>query len=411
MTEYAVEVRNLTKTFRRGAIGAVTLKEEIQDAYARLTRAEQPSSRREFRALDEVSFSIPKGTVCGVVGPNGSGKTTLMKILSSIIEPTAGEAILRGRVGSLLEVGAGFEWELNGIENIYMNGAILGMSRKEINRKLDQIIAFADIGPALETPVKRYSSGMFVRLAFAVSAHLESNILIVDEVLAVGDAEFQRKCIGAMEDVASQGRTVILVSHNMATIGQLCDSALYLRGGKLKATGPVRSVIDSYLSDGPDASEGELTVEAGPLTASLSLVETETSRPTRTPIFGAPHQMVLRLASAARLPHMVASIRIATDHGELISTLGTTEEGLDLMTIDGEVEVAFDLGELALAPGSYFADLSVARFGDDAPMLHSQAPYAFKVQPAMVRGSGSAYSREHGPVRIARSATVRTLRP
>lgn len=408
MSTPAVEVRNLSKVFRRGALGAVTLKEELQGLYSRARGREPPVSRREFKALDDVSFSIERGTVCGVIGPNGSGKTTLMKILSSITEPSGGEAVMRGRVGSLLEVGAGFEHELNGLENIYMNGAILGMSRREITRKLDQIIAFADIGPALETPVKRYSSGMFVRLAFAISAHLEADILIVDEVLAVGDAEFQRKCLGAMEDVAGQGRTVIFVSHNMAAVGQLCDTAVYLRQGRVHANGPVRSVIETYMADVPDAGEHAQSIESELLAATIGLVDAA-GAPTRQPVFGAPHQLVVELRSRERVPHLLAAVRIATEYGELVSTLGTLEEGLELLSVDGAVEIAFDLGELALAPGSYFADLTVSRLGDEAPLLHAETPYSFRVQPAMVGRSAAAYSREHGPVRLARAASTRVL--
>lgn len=404
----AVEVHNLTKMFRRGAIGAATLKEELQALQARMLGREPAANKREFLALNDVSFSIPKGTVCGVIGPNGSGKTTLMKILSSITEPTSGEALLEGRVGSLLEVGAGFEWELNGYENIYMNGAILGMSHKEITRKLDQIVQFADIGPAMNTPVKRYSSGMFVRLAFAVSAHLDAEILIVDEVLAVGDAEFQRKCLGTMERVAQGGRTVILVSHNMAAIGQLCDSAIYLKKGRIQAEGPVRSVIDAYLLEGRDSNSELLTVKSGGLQASLGLVRSKDGAPTRQPIFNQRHELKLHLSSTDRRPHLIASIRIATEHGELVSTLGSLEEGIQPMTVDGGVEVIFDLGNLTLAPGGYFADLSISRFGDEGSLLESEVPYAFHVQPSMVNDASSAYSREHGYVRLAQSAVLRS---
>ncbi|MCA9896469.1 MAG: ABC transporter ATP-binding protein, partial [Anaerolineae bacterium] len=198
-------------------------------------------------ALKDVSFEVKRGEVVGIVGRNGAGKSTLLKILSRITEPTSGHAEIHGRVGSLLEVGTGFHPELTGRENIYMNGAILGMRRSEIDRQFDEIVAFAEIERFLDTPVKRYSSGMHVRLAFAVAAHLEPEILLVDEVLAVGDVEFQRKCLGKMEDVAQGGRTVIFVSHNMAAVKDLCQRAFLLKEGELEFVGSVDATIRRYL--------------------------------------------------------------------------------------------------------------------------------------------------------------------
>ncbi len=213
--------------------------------------------REEFWALRDVSFSIQPGEVVGIIGRNGAGKSTLLKILSRITEPTAGQITLRGRVASLLEVGTGFHPDLSGRENIYLNGAILGMQRAEIRAKFDEIVAFAEVERFLDTPVKRYSSGMYVRLAFAVAAHLEPEILIVDEVLAVGDAQFQKKCLGKIEDVArNQGRTVLFVSHNMAAVQSLCQRAIFLRGGTLFYDAPVAVALQAYLADAqPDAND------------------------------------------------------------------------------------------------------------------------------------------------------------
>lgn len=200
-----------------------------------------------FWALKDVSFEVQEGEVLGIIGRNGAGKTTLLKILSRVTEPTDGEIRIRGRVGSLLEVGTGFHPELTGRENIFLNGAILGMRREEIKKKFDEIVAFAEIEKFLDTPVKRYSSGMYVRLAFAVAAYLEPEILLVDEVLAVGDAQFQKKCLGKMGEVAKEGRTVLFVSHNMAAIEQLCSSALLLENGKVSKTGEdVLSIVKEY---------------------------------------------------------------------------------------------------------------------------------------------------------------------
>jgi homopolymeric O-antigen transport system ATP-binding protein len=209
----------------------------------------QGDSVEEFWALKDVSFGVQEGEVLGIIGRNGAGKSTLLKILSRITEPTAGRVTLRGRVASLLEVGTGFHPELTGRENIYLNGAVLGMSRAEIRKKFDEIVAFAEVERFLDTPVKRYSSGMYVRLAFAVAAHLEPEILVVDEVLAVGDAEFQKKCLSKMDDVSRrEGRTVLFVSHNMGIVTSLCPAAIWLDHGSICERGPAREVIEAYLS-------------------------------------------------------------------------------------------------------------------------------------------------------------------
>jgi lipopolysaccharide transport system ATP-binding protein len=201
----------------------------------------------DFWTLKDVSFEIKRGDVVGIIGRNGAGKSTLLKILSRITEPSTGRVEIKGRVASLLEVGTGFHPELSGRENIYLNGAILGMTRAEIKRKFDEIVAFADVEKFLDTPVKRYSSGMYVRLAFAVAAHLEPEILVVDEVLAVGDAEFQKKCLGKMGEVAGQGRTVLFVSHQLASVGMLCTRAYLLEGGGIASTGNPRKIIQEYI--------------------------------------------------------------------------------------------------------------------------------------------------------------------
>jgi lipopolysaccharide transport system ATP-binding protein len=213
------------------------------------SEASEFSRTEEFWALKDISFEIKQGEVLGIIGRNGAGKSTLLKILSRITEPTAGKVRIRGRVASLLEVGTGFHPELTGRENIYLNGAILGMTRAEIKQKFDEIVAFAEVNKFLDTPVKRYSSGMYVRLAFAVAAHLEPEILVIDEVLAVGDAEFQKKCLGKMESSARyEGRTVLFVSHNIAAIESLCSSAILLSNGRLVAKGNTKSIVQEYLS-------------------------------------------------------------------------------------------------------------------------------------------------------------------
>ncbi len=257
-----VEIQNLSKLYRLGSIGASSVRESLETLFRKKRPASTPapaagsqipSSRagpepNSFWGLRDISFTVQPGEVVGIVGRNGAGKSTLLKILSRITEPTSGRAILRGRVVSLLEVGTGFHPELSGRENIFLNGAILGMKRAEIAAKFDEIVAFAEVGPFLDTPVKRYSSGMYVRLAFAVAAHLEPEILVVDEVLAVGDAAFQKKCLGKMSDVARAGRTVLFVSHNMQALQSLCGRAVHLDEGRVAAIGTAQAVVAEYLS-------------------------------------------------------------------------------------------------------------------------------------------------------------------
>ena len=250
MSKTAIRVTNLSKRYRislgQQKRGYRTLRESISEKISSIAHRERVE-KQDFWALKDINFEVKKGESLGIIGRNGAGKSTLLKILSRITKPTEGRAVLDGRVGSLLEVGTGFHAELTGRENVYLNGAILGMHRSEIERKFDEIIAFSEIEQFLDTPVKRYSSGMYVRLAFAVAAHLEPEILIVDEVLAVGDTEFQKKCLGKMGDVTSEGRTVLFVSHNMGAVKRLCSRAILLEKGSIQMIGETEKVIDYYL--------------------------------------------------------------------------------------------------------------------------------------------------------------------
>jgi len=252
----AISIRNLSKSFTivHDEPQHITLAETLLH---RMRHPFRKMERETFWALKDVSLEIGKGEVVGIIGRNGAGKSTLLKILSRITEPTQGEIALYGRIGSLLEVGTGFHPELTGRENIFLNGAILGMRRKEIEEQFDQIVDFAGVDKFLDTPVKRYSSGMYVRLAFAVAAHLRSEIMVVDEVLAVGDAEFQNKCLGKMQDVASSGRTVLFVSHQMQAVSTLCTRAVYLEQGRVKYSGEVRQAINHYLQYAPRTDNTE----------------------------------------------------------------------------------------------------------------------------------------------------------
>ena len=251
-----IEIRGLGKLYQINATreSYLSLREEAMKWLTPSGRKKQ-AAREEFWALKDVDLDVQEGEAVGIIGRNGAGKSTLLKILSRITPPTEGEVAMRGRVASLIEVGTGFHPELTGRENVYLNGAILGMSRAEIKRKFDEIVSFADVEKFLETPVKRYSSGMYVRLAFAVAAHLEPEILVIDEVLAVGDAQFQKKCLGRMREVARGGRTVLFVSHNMGAISQLCPTCVWLDQGRIKSMGATEGVVTAYLKDS-DASGG-----------------------------------------------------------------------------------------------------------------------------------------------------------
>ena len=258
MSNPMIEIKNISKEYRLGAIGGTTLNAELQSKIAKLRGKEDPNTKigakqhgknERFLALDGVSFSVQPGEAVGIIGHNGAGKSTLLKLISRVTAPSGGEIVLRGRVASMLEVGTGFHPELTGRENVYLNGAILGMTKAEIDRKFDQIVEFAEMAQFIDTPVKRYSSGMYVKLAFSVAAHLDSEIMIMDEVLAVGDAKFQNKCLGKMSDEAnSNNRTILYVSHNMSTIQRLCTRVIVLDHGKVVYDGDTAGGVARYLS-------------------------------------------------------------------------------------------------------------------------------------------------------------------
>ena len=262
MNKPIIKVENLSKAYQIGQIGTGTLSKDIdrfwqtkilgkEDPFLKIGETNDRSVKGESNivwSLKDINFEVNQGDALGIIGKNGAGKSTLLKLLSRVTSPTTGQIKVKGRIASLLEVGTGFHPELSGRENIYLNGAILGMGKKEITRKLDEIIHFSGVERYVDTPVKRYSSGMYVRLAFAVAAHLESEILIVDEVLAVGDAEFQKKCLGKMGDISKgEGRTVLFVSHNMGAVSQLCSKAVLIENGQIVTRGFVNQVVDKYL--------------------------------------------------------------------------------------------------------------------------------------------------------------------
>jgi lipopolysaccharide transport system ATP-binding protein len=330
-----------------------------------LDGARRRSGKDEFWALRDVSFDIEEGDIVGIVGKNGAGKSTLLKILSRITEPTKGRIDLRGRVASLLEVGTGFHPELTGRENVFLNGAILGMSRVEIKRKFDEIVEFAGVEKFLDTPVKRYSSGMYVRLAFAVAAHLEPEILIIDEVLAVGDAAFQAKCIGRMSEVASEGRTVLFVSHNMSAVSQLCRKGILLENGSLKSVGTAEDIVCEYLSTGAeggpkaDISNVERTEGGDQLRFTWAELTGSSGEPRRDFNIGDEINLHFGLKSIGGLEGrpIKMSAEIRASDGLKIANMLDADSSFGINCPDGEISLRMKMDDIRLYPGTYYISL------------------------------------------------------
>lgn len=349
MSEIAIRANHLGKRYRLGALYEQRYR-TLRESLGSLLKGGEKKSKETIWALRDVSFEVKQGQVLGVIGRNGAGKSTLLKLLSRVTEPTEGEAEIHGRVGSLLEVGTGFHPELTGRENIFLNGAILGMRRTEIERKFDEIVAFAEVEQFIDTPVKRYSSGMYLRLAFAVAAHLEPEILVVDEVLAVGDAEFQRKCLGKMGDVAREGRTVLFVSHNMSGILRLTEETLVIEKGRLALRAPTPQAVDYYLSRG-FGREGERIWEADEVPASA-------------------------------MPFRPLAVRLRNPRGEVVNSIRSAEAN------QVEVEYCLDAPITGLRVGIYLMSMRgetiFTSFDTDDPRIFEQMT---------VRPAGHYFSR------------------
>jgi lipopolysaccharide transport system ATP-binding protein len=338
-------------------------------------------------ALKDVSFEVGNGEVVGIIGRNGAGKSTLLKILSRITEPTEGYADLYGRVGSLLEVGTGFHPELTGRENVYMNGAILGMRKAEISSKFDEIVAFSEIEKFIDTPVKHYSSGMYVRLAFSVAAHLEPEILLVDEVLAVGDVSFQRKCLGKMDEVSQQGRTVLFVSHNMGLIQTLCQRGIYLENGKIARIGSIAETIEAYLQSLEQANFQNISDRVDRRgEGKIKLVGLEvTGKNGRSTVLrtGEPAHFTFRVDNY--LPDMDCSFSLFDYLGQKITTFkSSVHSPEDIYERENKLQFVCEIDKLMLMPGRYRVDVSV--MGDNIIQDYIQAATFFEVAEGRMDG-------------------------
>ena len=371
MSGEVINVENLSKSYIIGHQYDANdgLRHRLESAFrnpARWLKDKSRSRQNEqelFWALKDVSFTVKQGDVVGIIGRNGAGKSSILKILSRITEPTTGRIRIKGRVASLLEVGTGFHQELTGRENIFLNGAILGMSHAEIKRKFDEIVAFSEVEQFLDTPVKRYSSGMYVRLAFAVAAHLEPEILIVDEVLAVGDAAFQRKCLGKLGEVSGEGRTILFVSHNIGALNTLCNEAIYLEKGRVKEAGKASRVLATYSSEIFESSTTDLSsLRVSGHGDKIRFVSIDLiSDVPRTVIFGQPIVYSLTVHSDSRMESLSIGSSLFNNEGRCVGSLITKETFS--IEANESIDLNLKLPNFNLAPGAYYAGFSIGRGG------------------------------------------------
>lgn len=399
MTQPLISVENLSKAYRIGA------KEEIPDTLAtaakswlkspfsnfkklsRLNTFNETDSKNIHWALKDVSFNVHEGEVIGIIGHNGAGKSTLLKILSRITQPTKGRAVIRGRISSLLEVGTGFHPELSGRENIYMNGTILGMKKAEIDNNFNDIVDFSGIGKFLDTPIKRYSSGMKVRLAFSIAAYLEPEILIIDEVLAVGDQEFQNRCLGKMQDVAQSGRTVLFVSHNMAAVESLCTRGILLKNGEIDLSGKVAEVTAAYLK--PKGSSGvDDNAHYQSETSLIREVQLLNSNNEPTDAIAAGSELCIRikLQSEKPLSNLTLRIVIHTDNGIRVCNCNSRIETNRLFQVDKIVIIEAHLPRQRLAPGKFLVAVGVFHHGEELASI--EPAFSFEIQASDIFGTG-----------------------
>jgi lipopolysaccharide transport system ATP-binding protein len=411
MSETVIQIDDISKRYRLGVIGGKRLVDDINRKIAQLRGRPDPLSKvdrvpngsgngetdlnaEEIWALRNVSFEVKRGEVLGIIGRNGAGKSTLLKIMSRVTAPTTGEVRVKGRIASLLEVGTGFHPELTGRENVFLNGAIYGMTKAEIREKFDEIVEFSGFEKFIDTPVKRYSSGMWVRLAFAVAAHLDPEILIVDEVLAVGDAAFQERCLGKMEKVATDGRTVLLVSHNMSTIQQICKQCIMFRNGEIHKAGVPADVVSEYLSETRIATNVDLTDwddRSGSGQARLTRLAFSDESGLDTSVFPLGSTVCFSLDAICHQPLLDPSFELIIHDaaGEPIVHLRSEHDGFRIGKVKDRTSVRGRIDNIGLYPGRYFVSARIAANNRniDFPRLCG----SFQVTPA---------PGEHGDLRL-----------
>jgi lipopolysaccharide transport system ATP-binding protein len=405
MSDSIISVEHLGKRYRikhqAGNQRYTTLRDVIANNVKGLFKNRKlgigiQKSEEDFWALKDVSFEVKRGEVVGIIGRNGAGKSTLLKVLSRITEPTTGRVHLKGRVASLLEVGTGFHPELTGRENVFLNGAILGMSRAEIRKKFDEIVAFAEVEKFLDTPVKRYSSGMYVRLAFAVAAHLEPEILIVDEVLAVGDAGYQEKCIAQMRKFAATGRTVLFVSHNMGVVLTLCHRGLLLENGTVCADGPAEQIVSSYFARNQAPTTARSEIRQNGIELAAFRVNGKDPGQIGDVAFAKPFELQLRLKSDRKHEAVRLQLSIYNSLETKVAQISSREMGPGSFTLDGDLDICVAVTHNALVPDKYRIDLQVKGPPEQPVLYHLPNVWQFSVSDRVLPGAWGAYTRENG---------------
>ncbi|HSE20836.1 MAG TPA: ABC transporter ATP-binding protein [Pyrinomonadaceae bacterium] len=407
MSNIAISCEGLSKRYRLGQQERYkTLRDVVSSAVSRpFRRATSDISQQSIWALEDVSFEVSRGEIVGIIGRNGAGKSTLLKVLSRITKPTRGRAHINGRIGSLLEVGTGFHPELTGRENIYLNGAILGMRKAEIARKFDEIVAFAEVEKFVDTPVKRYSSGMYVRLAFAVAAHMETEILLVDEVLAVGDVQFQKKCLGKIGSVARNGITVLFVSHSMAAVQSLCSKGMLIDGGKLIVAGECREVIEAYVNhvavqEFSDTTDLRVhpgrTKDAEPVFSQLRIMNGD-KEPTPTLFAGEDLILEFDLNPRRAITNPTLGIGVDNATGLRVFSVITYYSDFEWTKLDSPVVVRCTIPQVKLLPGRYQLNISVGNvYNQHVDAIYNAA--SFSIEPSDYFGTGRLPTPDLGVV-------------